>query len=102
MYSAIRKVLRRGDLVIIRATYQHLNRRYLDRSFMPGLLRLMIRSLASKSEWVLLRYLLVHAMRQTPSLSERDITALANYANSLSIKASKGRGDILDRINLID
>jgi hypothetical protein len=84
--------------VVIRATYQYLASRYVDRSYMPGLLRLMIRFLALKLEWKLITYLLVDAIRRTPSLSERDAKALVTYAISLSLKSSNGKSDIQDCI----
>ena len=76
----------RGELMIVRAVYEFLIQKYLNRPYMPGLLRLMIRELAARNEWLLIKHLFLLAMSQKdPFLSNRNIAALFNYATSVSI-----------------
>jgi hypothetical protein len=90
----IRQVLQ-GDTVLIRATFEYLIDIYMTRSYMPGLLRLLTRSLAVRDEWTLLKYLLTRAMHQKdPFLGNRNVAAIVNYAMSLSTRLGKGQKEV--------
>src|SRR5208282_1219031 len=81
--------------MITRAVYEFLIQKYLNRSYMPGLLRLMIRELAARNEWGLMKHLFLLAMGQKdPFLSNRNLAALFNYATSVSIKRNLGQAEI--------
>jgi hypothetical protein len=84
-----------GDLVIIRATFEHLIDNYLRRDYVPGLLRLLIDTLAKRGEWSLLRELLCRAIRQrTPFMNNRDVAALLNYTMHKSTKLGAGQTEV--------
>ena len=83
------------DLVLIRATYHFLINNYVNRPYIPGLLRLMVHALAVADQWGLLLELCCRAIHhKEPFLSSRNVAALVNYAISLSIKHNKGKKEI--------
>jgi hypothetical protein len=91
----IKKKVLKGDLILIRATYQFLIQNYVNRPYIPGLFRLLIHSLAVRNEWELLLHLCRQAIYHTqPFMSNRNVAALVNYAISLSIKFNKGQSQV--------
>jgi len=85
-------VLLNEDVVVIRAIYEFLIQMYLERPYMPGLLRVMIRELAARGEWPLLEHLCVKAiLNKKPHLKDRYVATLVNYATSLSINSGNGQ-----------
>ena len=83
---------------MIRAVCQHLIDKYHSRPYLPGLLRLMIKSLALRDEWGLLQYLCARAVYKNHTkeayLQNRDVAALVNYAVSVSVKLNKGQKEV--------
>ena len=78
--------------MIVRAVFEFLILNYLNRPYMPGLLRLMIRELAIRGEWAFMKHLLLLALSQkNPFLSNRNVAALFNYATSESIRRNTGQ-----------
>ena len=94
----IRDVLRE-EMIIIRATYEFLIDNYVHRPYMPGLLRLLVHSLATKGEWALLGHLLCRAIHhKQPFLSNHNVGALVNYAISLSVRLKTGQSEVNKRM----
>src|SRR5208282_3925971 len=93
----------RSELMIVRSVYEFLIQKYLNRSYMPGLLRVMIRELGALNEWGLMKHLFLLAMSQKdPFLSNRNLAALFNYATSVSIRRNSGQAEIQRSITLFD
>ena len=89
----------KGDLPVLRATYEHLIDNYLTRPYMPGLLRILTYSLAKRDEWKLLKYLLLRAIyERVVFIGNRNVAAIINYAMSLSIKFGKGKAEVTSSI----
>jgi len=66
---------------------------------MPGLLRLLTHSLAKRDEWKLLKYLLSRAIyERVVFLGNRNVSAIINYAMSLSIRFGKGKEEVTSSI----
>jgi hypothetical protein len=94
------EMILQGELMIVRSVYEFLIQKYLNRSYMPGLLRVMIRELAARNEWALMKHLFLVAMNQKdPFLSNRNLAALFNYATSASIKRNSGQAEIQKSIH---
>lgn len=90
--------------MVIRAVYQHLIDNYRTRPYLPGLLRLMIKSLLLRGEWRLLQYLCSRAFQKKNSqqvLSNRDVAALVNYAISVSTKLRRGQKTVYNCTSLL-
>lgn len=83
--------------MITRAVSEFLIQKYLNRSYMPGLLRLMINELAVRDQWPLIQHLFTLAITQKePSfLGNRNVAALINYATVVSIRRKKGHAEVL-------
>jgi hypothetical protein len=90
--------LRGCEPMIVRAIYEFLIQRYLNRPYMPGLLRLLAHSLASRGssgDWALLEHLCQLVISQdVPFMSNRNLAALINYLTSLSIKYNGGQSQV--------
>lgn len=86
--------------MIARAVYEFLIQKYLNRSYMPGLLRLMINELAARSQWQFIQHLLTLAITQREPffLSNRNVAALINYATIVAIRTNKGHTEMLQCI----